>query len=187
MKPIYLKMTAFASYSGTAEVDFTQLYENGIFLITGKTGGGKTTILDAICTALYGKATGSVRGDDWRQFRSINAPDTRDTEIEYIFSVGDTKYRFYRRWHMPNSKKDDRKLDDRENACFRQTSGSENWEIIATGNAKAVKQAAESIIKLTHEQFVKLIMLPQGEFRELLISNDEKKTDIFKKLFDTVR
>ena len=54
MKPVYLRMTAFASYSGTAEVDFTKLYEDGIFLITGKTGGGKTTILDAICASLYG-------------------------------------------------------------------------------------------------------------------------------------
>ena len=187
MKPIYLKMTAFASYNGTAEVDFTQLYENGIFLITGKTGGGKTTILDAICTALYGRATGSVRGKEWRQFRSINAPDSRDTEIEYIFSVAGIKYKFYRRWHMPNSKKEDRKLDDKENACYRRTSDSDDWEIIATGSAKAVEQAAAGIIKLTHEQFVKLIMLPQGEFRELLVSDDERKTDIFKKLFDTER
>ena len=88
MKPVYLRMTAFASYSGTAEVDFTKLYEDGIFLITGKTGGGKTTILDAICASLYGKATGSVRGDDWRQLRCTDAPDSRDTELEYVFSVG---------------------------------------------------------------------------------------------------
>ena len=75
-------------------MDFTRLYESGIFVITGKTGGGKTTILDAICTALYGEATGKLRGDDWRQLRSIGAPDSRDTEIEFIFSTGGVKYRF---------------------------------------------------------------------------------------------
>ena len=187
MKPISLKMTAFASYSGTAEVDFTRLYESGIFVITGKTGGGKTTILDAICTALYGEATGKLRGDDWRQLRSIGAPDSRDTEIEFIFSTGGVKYRFYRRWHMPNSKKDDRRLNDAENACYRQTAGSETWEPIATSNAKAVEKAAVSILGLTHDQFVKLIMLPQGEFRELLTADDKVKIDIFSRLFDTQR
>ena len=187
MKPVYLRMTAFASYSGTAEVDFTKLYEDGIFLITGKTGGGKTTILDAICASLYGKATGSVRGDDWRQLRCTDAPDSRDTELEYVFSVGNIKYRFYRRWHMPNSKKGERRLDDKENVCSRMTAGSDEWECISTGSSKALREAAESILSLTHDQFVKLIMLPQGEFRELLIANDEKKTEIFKKLFDTER
>ncbi len=187
MKPIYLKMTAFASYCGTAEVNFTQLYDNGIFLITGKTGGGKTTILDAICTALYREPTGSERCKDWRQLRCTNAPDKLDTEIEYTFSIGTVRYRFYRRWHMPNSKKTDRKLDDAENACWMQREGADEWELIASGNAKAVNEAAESIIKLTHEQFVKVIMLPQGEFRELLVASSSDKAEIFKKLFDTGR
>jgi ATPase involved in DNA repair len=187
MKPIYLKMTAFASYCATAEVDFTRLYENGIFLITGKTGGGKTTILDAICTALYGEATGRVRGDNWRQFRCIDAPDSRDTEIEYVFSVGETKYKFYRRWHMPNSRKDSPELKDAEDYCQLQRPDSDSWETIVSGSATGVRNAAEKIIGLTHDQFIKLIMLPQGEFRELLTADDKKKIEIFSKLFDTER
>ncbi len=185
MKPIYLKMTAFSSYCGTAEIDFTKLYENGIFLITGKTGGGKTTILDAICTALYGKATGSMRSSDWRQLRCINAPDSRDTEIEFIFSTGGVKYQFYRRWHMPNSRKGTPGLRDEEDCCRRQKPGSDDWELLVSGSATSVTNEAVKIIGLTHDQFVKLIMLPQGEFRELLTADDKKKLEIFSKLFDT--
>lgn len=187
MKPIYLKMTAFGSYCGAAEVDFTRLYDNGIFLITGKTGGGKTTILDAICVALYGKATGSERAKEWRQLRCSNAPSSVDTELEYIFSVGDTQYKFYRRWHLPNSKKGEPQLKEAESACYLCPNGSEDWEIVASGSAKAVNDAAEDILKLTQTQFVKVIMLPQGEFRELLTASSDEKEAIFQKLFDTGR
>lgn len=187
MKPIYLKMTAFGSYCNTAEVDFTRLYDNGIFLITGKTGGGKTTILDAVCMALYGKATGSERAKEWRQMRCSNAPNTVDTELEYIFSIDKTKYKFYRRWHVPNTRSGDFRVDSSENACYICREGSETWEPIATGKSKSVDDAAESILKLTQTQFVKVIMLPQGEFRELLTASSDEKEAIFKKLFDTER
>lgn len=186
MRPIYLKMTAFGSYCGTAEVDFTKLYDNGIFLITGKTGGGKTTILDAICMALYGKATGTERAKEWRQMRCNNSPNNVDTEIEYIFSIDNTRYKFYRRWHIPNTKNGEFRVDDSENACYICREREENWTPIAANRA-AVNNAAENILKLTQTQFVKVIMLPQGEFRELLTASSDEKEDIFKKLFDTWR
>ena len=187
MKPIYLKMTAFGSYCGTAEVDFTRLYDNGIFLITGKTGGGKTTILDAMCMALYGKATGSERAKEWRQMRCNNAPNSVDTEIEYIFSIDRTKYKFYRRWRIPKTRNGEFKIEDSENACYICRNDSDEWEPIATGKSKAVSDAAEDILKLSQSQFVKVIMLPQGEFRELLTATSDEKEKIFKRLFDTER
>ncbi len=186
MKPIYLKMTAFGSYCSTAEIDFTKLYDNGIFLITGKTGGGKTTILDAMCVALYGKATGSERAKEWRQLRCGSAPNSVDTELEYIFSLGETKYKFYRRWHVPNTKNGEFKINDTENACYHARK-DEDWELIASGTSNAVNRAAEDILKLSQTQFVKVIMLPQGEFRELLTASSDEKAAIFKKLFDTER
>lgn len=187
MKPIYLKMTAFGSYCGTSKVDFTKLYDSGMFLITGKTGGGKTTILDAMCMALYGKATGSERAKEWRQMRCNNAPNSVDTEIEYIFSINSTQYKFYRRWRIPNTRNGEFKVDDCENACYMRRGDSDEWEPIATGKSKAVSDAAEEILKLTQTQFVKVIMLPQGEFRELLTATSDEKEEIFKKLFDTGR
>ncbi len=186
MKPIYLKMTAFGSYCSTAEIDFTKLYDNGIFLITGKTGGGKTTILDAMCAALYGKATGSERAKEWRQLRCGSAPNSVDTELEYIFSLGEIKYRFYRRWHVPNTKNGEFKINDTENACYHARN-DEDWKLIASGTSNAVNKAAEDILKLSQTQFVKVIMLPQGEFRELLTASSDEKAAIFKKLFDTER
>ena len=129
MRPIYLKMTAFGSYCSTAEIDFTKLYDNGIFLITGKTGGGKTTILDAMCAALYGKATGSERAKEWRQLRCGSAPNHVDTELEYIFSLGEMKYKFYRRWHVPNTKNGEFKINDTESACYCAREG-QDWKLI---------------------------------------------------------
>lgn len=189
MRPIYLKMTAFGSYRGAAEVDFTRLYDNGLFLITGKTGGGKTTILDAICAALYGKATGSERAKDWKQMRCNHAPADTDTSLEFIFSVEGTEYRFFRRWHLPVSRKKDEPpvLKDAESACYRRAEGTQDWQLITSGSGKAVTEAAESILRLTQTQFVKVIMLPQGEFRELLTASSDEKEAIFQKLFDTER
>ncbi len=187
MKPIYLKMTAFGSYCGTAEVDFTKLYDNGLFLITGKTGGGKTTILDAMCVALYGKATGSERAKDWKQLRCGSAPSSVDTELEYQFGLGGKQYRFCRRWHLPNARKGEPLLKDAESACYCRQEGDENWKLITSGKSGAVNETAESILKLTQAQFVKVIMLPQGEFRELLTASSDEKEAIFKKLFDTER
>lgn len=187
MKPISLKMTAFGSYCDPAEIDFTKLYDNGIFLITGKTGGGKTTILDAICVALYGKATGSERAKDWKQMRCSSAPTELDTEVEFVFSINDVKYKFYRRWHQPKTRNGEAKINDAENACYIMYSGESEWTPLTTGKATQVNEAAENILKLNQSQFVKVIMLPQGEFRELLIASSDEKEKIFKKLFDTER
>ncbi len=185
MKPIYLEMTAFCSYCGTAKIDFTRLYENGIFLITGKTGGGKTTILDAVCTALYGSATGSQRSKEWEQLRCLNAPDSQPTVVDFTFSLGESVYRFRRELRKRNSKKENAKLVD-VNECYRKTGEPDEWQLIVSGKTN-VNREAEKILNLTREQFVKVIMLPQGEFRELLIASTTDKGKILETLFGTER
>lgn len=86
MKPEKLIMQGFGPYLGITEVDFTRLGKNSLFLITGATGGGKTTILDGICFALFARATGGLRS--WKQMRSIGAPDDTPTLVDYIFTLG---------------------------------------------------------------------------------------------------
>lgn len=183
MKPISLEMTAFCSYCGTAKIDFTRLYDNGIFLITGKTGGGKTTILDAVCTALYGSATGSQRSKDWVQLRCINAPDHVPTVVEFVFCIAGITYKFRRVLRKVNSKKETVRFDDL-NECYQKCSDSDEWKLIVSGKTK-VNNEAERILNLTREQFVKVIMLPQGEFRELLVASTTEKGQILEKLFGT--
>ena len=95
MKPHTLKMQAFGPYAGTEVVDFDELGDNRLFLIHGQTGGGKTTILDAICFALYGQSSGGERKSE--TFRSDHADVEVETEVTLDFSIGEKIYRVQRK------------------------------------------------------------------------------------------
>lgn len=179
MKPIKVTMQAFGPYLKRTEVDFTLLKNNGLYLITGSTGGGKTTILDALCFALYGKATGGLR--DFLQMRNLKADDQTPTEIEYIFSIGDVKYKFFRSQTIYSARKTgERKLKE-EHCCYAEENGE--WSLIASGSSRSVTAKAEEILGLDCEQFSRVTVLPQGEFRRLLLSGSAEKAKIFEKLF----
>ena len=98
MTPIRLKMQAFGPYQGAVEIAFSGL-RGKLFLITGSTGGGKTTILDAICFALFCRATGGRR--TWQDMRNLSAGEDVPTVVDFEFSLGEEQYRFQRswRWH----------------------------------------------------------------------------------------
>lgn len=95
MKPLKLTLQAFGSYIDRTEIDFERLGENRIFLISGPTGGGKTTLLDAMCFALYCRATGGRRS--WAGMRAAGAPPEQETLVEFEFTLGRERYRFCRR------------------------------------------------------------------------------------------
>ncbi len=184
MKPELLTMTAFGSYDKEVTIDFSSLAKSGIFLICGATGGGKTTILDAMSTALYGKATGMLRNKQSKAFRCRSSDRSTDTVVDFVFSLGDERYRFMRRWRMGKTQGEDA-LKDAENACYIEADGE--WQLIQSGAGRTIDGEAERILGLSHEQFVKVICLPQGEFRELLTTDSSKRTEIFEKLFGTAR
>ncbi|MBQ9993676.1 MAG: SMC family ATPase [Clostridia bacterium] len=184
MRPEFLAFQAFGSYRERVEIDFSLLSDDGIFLICGPTGGGKTTILDAMSVALYGKATGSLRGESWQMLRCRSAERSQDTIIDFRFSVGNEHYRFYRRWRIGKSAGED-VLKDAENACYRRV--GDDYELIASGKATTLRLEAERILGLGHGQFVKVICLPQGEFRELLTSDSSERAKILDSLFGTTR
>ena len=94
MKAEELQLQAFGSYRRLTRIDFRELGENPLFLITGSTGGGKTTLLDAMCFALYCRATGGRRS--WGSMRCMEAPDEEETFVEFTFSLGRERYRFRR-------------------------------------------------------------------------------------------
>lgn len=182
MNPLKITMQAFGPYLEKSCVDFSKLADNRIFLITGTTGSGKTTILDAMCFALYCRATGGLR--TWSDMRNIAANDNIDTYVDFEFNLGEKKYRFRRvlRVHYNRSSKEKGLKEEHE--CFIKEEDND-WSLLISGKEKNITNYAEELIGLNCEQFSRVIVLPQGEFKNLLISNSTEKAKIFQKLFST--
>ena len=181
MKPIKVTMQAFGPYLKETEVDFSLLGERPIFLITGATGGGKTTILDAICFALYCRATGGRRS--WSSMRTISAPDSAPTSVDYSFELNGEQYRFYRSLTVHYVRGSGRKTLHEEHSCFQMTENG--WKLLLFGSETKIREFAETLLHLTCEQFSQVIVLPQGNFLKLLRSTSLEKGQILQTLFST--
>lgn len=183
MKPISVTMQAFGSYLKQTTVDFRALGDNPIFLITGATGGGKTTILDAMCFALYCKATGGRRS--WGSMRCAAAPKGAETMVDFIFQLAGTTYRFMRSQSQYAARGTGALKTKETHACYRMEGGE--WELLLSGAESRVREKAEEILGLTCEQFSQVIVLPQGDFLKLLLSSSRDKAQMFQTLFATGR
>ncbi|WP_256756637.1 AAA family ATPase [Cohnella sp. WQ 127256] len=181
MKPIRLSMTAFGPYRDTETIDFSLLEDRRLFVISGNTGAGKTTIFDAICFALYGSASGEDRAEP-RMLRSHFAEDEVHTAVDYHFSVGSRTYRVYRQMaHRRGSNKNE---TGGKAELYETTTGTE-VPCIDRFTVSDVNARMEAVIGLTREQFSQIVMLPQGEFRKLLTSDTENKEEILRRIFRT--
>ena len=179
MRPELVRMRAFGPYLGEASVDFAPLWQAQIFLITGPTGGGKTSILDAMSFALYGQATGEAR--EFRDMRCTAADEKDDTLTEFVFSLGAARYRFVRTLHLHKRRDGGRDLQI-GGECHVEREGE--WRLLASGSS-AVTKKAEEILGFTHDQFSQVVVLPQGEFRRLLLASSSEKAKILEVLFAT--
>ena len=179
MKPLSVKFKCFGPYMDEQFIDFTKLEQNGLFLICGETGAGKTTILDAMCIALYGKSSGGARGElaDMR----CKLSDRDDvTEVEFVFENGGRRYKFARSLRIA------RKNETEKHKCMELRGGQ--WVPLFENPKKtAVNAKAEEIIGLSYDQFRQVIILPQGQFEKLLTSRSEEKEAILTSLFHTER
>lgn len=174
MKPLKLTMTAFGSYADTTEIDFTKL-GSGLYVITGDTGAGKTTIFDALVYALYGSASGSNR--DGRTLHSDFVSYKTDTEVTLDFEVRGKEYRIWRRIHFKHGTKEG---FDEDRVELTEKDSGKVYE-----KKNIVSKRINEITGLTREQFSQIIMLAQGEFRKFIDSNSEKRGDILRVLFNT--
>lgn len=179
MKLQKLIITGFGPYASKQELDFEEnLKDKNMFVITGNTGAGKTTIFDAINFSLYGEPSGSDR--DGKSLRSDFAEDDIPTEVELFFSLRDKNYYIKR---TPSYLKPKKKGEG-----FTESKPSAELKIIGhktiTGS-KEVTREIESILGITSEQFKQLVMIPQGEFKKLLNSKSDEKEEIFRKIFGT--
>ena len=178
MRPLKLIMSAFGPYSSRTELDFDSLGKSGLYLITGDTGSGKTTIFDAITFALYGEASGENRESS--MFRSKYADPQTPTEVELYFSYGEKEYYVKRNpeYERPKSRGEGF-TSEKANALLQYPDGR-----IVT-RLKEVNSAIVEIMGIDRNQFTQISMIAQGDFLKLLLSPTEERKKIFQKLFNT--
>ncbi|MYL59925.1 AAA family ATPase, partial [Virgibacillus halodenitrificans] len=181
MRPLKLKMTAFGPYKRTEIVDFNELEDNRLFVISGNTGAGKTTIFDAICFALYGSASGQDR-ENTLMLRSDFAEDDTHTAVELLFELKGHHYRVLRQ--LGHVKKGNKSKTGDRFEFYEQVEGRE-IPCVDRQIVSEIDKKIEMLIGLTQDQFKQIVMLPQGEFRKLLTSQTENKEEILRRLFKT--
>ena len=176
MRPVKVEFKAFGPYVGYEKVDFEEISSKGLFLICGKTGIGKTMILDAVTFALFGKSSGHGR-DDFESMRCTNASFDTDTFVRFEFENYGEYYRFERRLERKR-----KNLSAAYNVSCKDEEG--NWHtLMENAKEKAVSKKAVEIIGLEYEQFRQVIVLPQGQFERLLTSNSDEKEKILTSIF----
>ena len=185
MRPLRLKMNAFGPFPAEQTLDFADLGGNAFFLVHGPTGSGKTTILDAICYALYGESTGAERNG--QQMRSHHAAEDHLTSVTLDFRLGQTDFRVTRspRQRRPKLRGEGYTEDNPKATLWRLEDNGET-EVLATGAGPAT-DALERMLGFRADQFRQVVMLPQGQFRKLLASNSQDREVILETLFQTDR
>lgn len=186
MKPLRLTLQAFGPYLEKQELDFADLSRKGLFLVHGKTGAGKSSILDSMIFCLYGKS--SVEDKTRGSFRSQFATMDLITEVEFEFLLGGRIYRVRR--SLEESRKRNGETDIKESVSLMARpleAGEEAWEQIGSGRLGDTSKAIEDILGLDAKQFQKVVVLPQGRFRDLLIAGSAEKEKILGNLFGTER
>jgi len=178
MRPIKLTVSAFGPYASRQEIDLSALGDRGLYLITGDTGAGKTTIFDAITYALYGEPSGSNR--EAGMLRSTYAEPQTPTEVELLFEYRGKKYLIRR-----NPDYERKKV--RGEGTTTQSAGAEltmpDGSVIT--QQKSVNQKIREILGVSKEQFSQIAMIAQGDFLKLLLAETKDRQEIFRSIFNT--
>ncbi|QQZ07827.1 AAA family ATPase [Heyndrickxia vini] len=183
MKPLKLIMQAFGPYAEKEVIDFTELGNRTMFVISGKTGSGKTTIFDGISFAIYGKASGEDRIGN--ELRSQFAKDELPTEVSLLFSLRNKTYFISR---SPQQEKRKSRGDGYTTVGAKAELyliNEEGEKQILAANVRDTDEKIKEIIQLDANQFRQILMIPQGEFRKLLTSESKDKEQILQRLFHT--
>ena len=182
MRPLKLTISAFGSYSGVSEIDFSRLGDHGLYLISGDTGAGKTAIFDAIVFALYGEASSPGRGPEL--LRSQYADQNEQTFVAMDFEFQGENYHIERSpAYVYEQIKESGVLRSIRHPAYAKLVMPDGT--IITGDA--VSEKIDEMLGLTCEQFTQIVMIAQGRFQELLTADTEKRNEIFRQLFQTGR
>lgn len=180
MKPIKLKFQAFGPFVEEQGIDFSEIANDGLFLITGPTGAGKTSIFDAISFALYGK--GSMEERERTNIRSDFADENIETYVQFEFYLKDKRIEIYRTPSYEKVGKDGKK--NTKNPYARMIMFQDDKLIIEESGSDKVTKKVEELLNLNYQQFRQIVMLPQGEFRRFILANSNEREEIFKRIFD---
>ncbi len=187
MKPLRLTMQAFGPYADLQTLDFRELGERQLFLIQGPTGAGKTAVLDAICYALYDDTSGAER--DARQMRSDHADPATVTEVTLDFTLGTDVYRVMR---SPEQKRAKLRgtgttVQPVRGILWKLASGDDPVGQVLADKPSQVTEEIERRTGFTAAEFRQVVVLPQGQFRQLLTATSEEREKILETLFRTER
>ena len=178
MRPIKLTLSGWGPYASCEVVDFEAFGQEGLFLITGSTGGGKTTIFDGITYALYGETSGTTREKDY--LRSDFAKPETETFVELIFSHKGQEYKVVRspRYSRPKKRGQGEIVTSETAALYEE--GKMPVTVL-----KDVNVRLGEIMGISYKQFKQIAMIAQGEFLDLLLANSKDRVEIFRNLFGT--
>lgn len=179
MRPIELKMSAFGPFAGLTTLKLDALGTDGLYLITGDTGAGKTTIFDAIIYALYGEASGNIRTTDMLRSKYANADTATFVELTFVFKDKTYIVRRNPEYLRPSKRGEGRFTKESAKAQLTMP----DKEVI-TGLVSVNNKIIE-IIGLNKNQFSQIAMIPQGEFMRLLLADTKQRIEIFREIFDT--
>ncbi|MFQ7543940.1 MAG: AAA family ATPase, partial [Veillonella nakazawae] len=182
MKPISLTIEAFGPYRDSVTLDFNELQNHSMFLISGPTGAGKTSILDAMVYALYGEPSGEVRKTD--AIRSDFAEPQHMTRVDFSFAIGEARYRVERLPKQLVAKKRGTGMREQNASATVYEMKDGEWSVIAT-SAAAIRDTVQRIIGFRKDQFLQVVLLPQGEFRKLLVASTSEREELLHTLFRT--
>ena len=182
MRPLKLTISAFGPYAGRIQLDFEALGTGGLYLITGDTGAGKTTIFDAISFALFGEASGSNR--DPGMLRSKYADPATPTEVELLFRYAGKEYTVTRN---PEYMRPKAKGKDKGEVLTKQAADARlvypDGHVVT--KLREVNNAVKEILGIDREQFAQVAMIAQGDFLKLLLADTKERQKIFRSIFHT--
>lgn len=179
MKPLKLTISAFGPYAGKIELDFSRLGGQGLYLITGDTGAGKTTIFDAITFALYGEASGAVR--ETGMFRSKYAKDGDPTYVELVFLFQEKIYTVKRNpeYERPKGRGTGFTMQSGDASLLYPDSRQ------PAAGTRVVTKAITELLGMDYRQFTQIAMIAQGDFQKLLLAGTAERSEIFRQIFHT--
>ncbi|MFF4536493.1 AAA family ATPase [Streptomyces aureus] len=183
-----LDITAFGPFGGTQRVDFDELSAAGLFLLHGQTGAGKTSVLDAVCFALYGAVPGARQSGQGLGLRSDHAaPETR-TEIRLELSVSGRRLEVTRQppWERPKKRGTGTTTEKAQSWLREYDSAAGTWKDLSRSHQEIGEEVTQ-LLGMSREQFCQVVLLPQGDFARFLRADAEARGKLLGRLFDTHR
>ncbi|MFC7884531.1 AAA family ATPase [Streptomyces sp. NPDC057376] len=183
-----LDITAFGPFGGSQSVDFDDLSAAGLFLLHGPTGAGKTSVLDAVCYALYGSVPGARQSGQGMTLRSDHAPVGTRTEVRLELTVAGRRLEVTRQppWERPKKKGVGTTVDKAQTWLREYDAGTGAWKDLSRSHQEIGEEITQ-LLGMSREQFCQVVLLPQGDFARFLRADAEARGKLLGRLFDTRR